>query len=117
MLTSLPDAALDRARARLSAANAAVAARWPGEPSGRHPVHVVYGGAHLFKADLARKLGALALRAMDQFAPDPASLGEALGLDEGARVADVHARVLDKIRREPVEDLRVDFEDGYGARA
>ena len=28
----------------------------------------------------------------------------------------IHARVLDKLRREPVEDFRIDFEDGYGNR-
>jgi hypothetical protein len=29
----------------------------------------------------------------------------------------VHDRVLAKLRREPVEDFRIDFEDGYGARS
>jgi citrate lyase beta subunit len=28
----------------------------------------------------------------------------------------VHPRVVEKLQREPVEDLRIDFEDGYGAR-
>ena len=28
----------------------------------------------------------------------------------------VYARVLEKLRREPVEDFRIDFEDGYGNR-
>ncbi len=28
----------------------------------------------------------------------------------------VHARVAEKLRREPVEDFRIDFEDGYGNR-
>ena len=29
----------------------------------------------------------------------------------------VYARVVEKLRREPVEDFRIDFEDGYGNRA
>lgn len=29
----------------------------------------------------------------------------------------VYQRVLEKLRREPVEDLRIDFEDGYGNRS
>jgi hypothetical protein len=28
----------------------------------------------------------------------------------------IHARVQEKLRREPVEDFRIDFEDGYGNR-
>ena len=38
-------------------ANAAVARSYPGETGDRQPVHTVYGGAHLFTADLAPKLG------------------------------------------------------------
>jgi citrate lyase beta subunit len=75
----------------------------------------VYGGAHLFRADSARKLGDLALRALDDYAPDARSFAEALGLD--AALADtVYARVRAKLAREPVEDFRIDFEDGYGNR-
>ena len=43
---------------------------YPGEPEERQPVHTVYGGAHLFRADSAPKLGALALAALDEYAPD-----------------------------------------------
>jgi hypothetical protein len=74
----------------------------------RQPVHTVYGGAHLFKADLARKLGGLALRAFNEHAPDAAALGEAFGLD-AATAAAVHPRVVEKLQREPVEDYRIDF--------
>jgi citrate lyase beta subunit len=81
----------------------------------RQPVHTVYGGAHLFRADTTRKLGDLALRAMDEHAPDAAALARAVGLPDDLAGA-VHARVAAKLRREPVEDLRIDFEDGYGAR-
>lgn len=90
---------------------------------GRRPVHVVYGGAHLFRADTAPRLGALARRAFADYAPDPAALAEALGWDgpgastgpDLARV--VHARVEAKLATEAVEDYRIDFEDGYGVRA
>jgi hypothetical protein len=101
---------------RLSEANRAFAARYPGESERRQPVHTVYGGAHLFRADAARKLGDAALRALDEFAPDPAALAGALGLPAALAPA-VHERVREKLRREPVEDFRIDFEDGYGNRA
>jgi citrate lyase beta subunit len=81
----------------------------------RQPIHVVYGGAHLFKADTAAKLGATALRVMDEHAPDAATLATALGLPEGMGDR-VYCNVREKLAREPVEDFRLDFEDGYGSR-
>lgn len=110
MRTSLSADALEGPLSRLGSGSAASA------PAGRQPVHTVYGGAHLFRADTARKLGDLALRAMAEHAPDAAALARAMGLPEGELAGAVHARVLEKLRREPVEDLRIDFEDGYGAR-
>lgn len=81
----------------------------------RQPIHTVYGGAHLFKADTAARLGATALRVMDEHAPDAGTFAAALGIAPGA--ADrVYARVREKLTREPVEDFRLDFEDGYGNR-
>ena len=53
--------------ARLHAANKTFAKKFPGELSGRQPVHTVYGGAHLFGADIARKLGDAALRALTEY--------------------------------------------------
>ena len=100
---------------RLPAGNALHQKRYPGDYAGRQPVHVVYGGAHLFKADSARKLGELGLRALRRHAPDAAAFASALGLDP-ALADTVHARVVDKLEREPVEDFRIDFEDGYGNR-
>ncbi|HSR98124.1 MAG TPA: hypothetical protein VLM79_13790, partial [Kofleriaceae bacterium] len=49
------------------------------------------------------------------YAPDARSFGDAIGL-AGELAAKVHDRVRDKLRREPVEDFRIDFEDGYGNR-
>ena len=82
----------------------------------RQPVHVVYGGAHLFKSDTTRKLGRLAERALAEYAPDAAALAEAVGM-RGDLAAIVYERVVEKLRREPVEDYRIDFEDGFGIRS
>ena len=49
----------------------------------RQPVHVVYGGAHLFKSDTTRKLGKLAERALAEYAPDAGALAEAVGIRDG----------------------------------
>lgn len=100
---------------RLRAANLAFARRYPGESGRRQPVHTVYGGAHLFRADTARRLEALAIRALEEYAPTAADLATAIGLPE--RLAPtIHDRVAEKLRREVVEDFRADFEDGYGNR-
>lgn len=101
---------------RVRAANLAFAKRYPGETAARQPVHTVYGGAQLFRADAAERLGAVARDALEEYAPDPTALGEALGLSEHPALTVIHARVVDKLRREPVEDFRIDFEDGYGNR-
>jgi len=109
----------------LNAANAIVAKAYPGETGDRQPVHTVYGGAHLFKADSASRMGAVAVAALDEYAPDAATFGRALGMEasfglsssDGLRFAEtVRARVVEKLKREPVEDFRIDFEDGYGIR-
>lgn len=93
---------------RLSAANRENDRSFPGSSTGRQPVHTVYGGAHLFKAGIAAKLGAHALKTLELYAPDAASLGVS---------AEVYRRVVEKLHREPVEDFRIDFEDGYGHRS
>src|SRR5688572_18980244 len=100
---------------RLAAAHRAAATRYPGETAGRQAVHTVYGGAHLFRSDTAARLGALALRSLDEHAPAADTFARAIDLP-GALAADVYARVKEKLAREPVEDFRIDFEDGYGNR-
>ena len=112
------------------------------------PVHVVYGGAHLFKADTIDKLGRIALKSLETYAPDFIEFSDAMWLkgadrlpkyeelkqdlefrlaDNPARVrednypawfaSEIYNRVIEKLRREAVEDFRIDFEDGYGIRS
>ncbi|HUE87847.1 MAG TPA: hypothetical protein VMO26_17380 [Vicinamibacterales bacterium] len=105
--------------ATLKKANLEIARAYPGESGDRQPVHTVYGGAHLFTADLAPKLGAIALRALDDHAPTAQSFADALGLfahGDLVFATTIRERVVAKLRREPVEDFRIDFEDGYGNR-
>ncbi|MDP9343893.1 MAG: HpcH/HpaI aldolase/citrate lyase family protein [Actinomycetota bacterium] len=88
---------------------------YPGDPGGRQPVHTVYVPADRFRATTVAAYGAEALRLLDTHAPDDASFPEAFGVP-AALASAVRPRVAEKLRREPVEDLRVDFEDGYGVR-
>ena len=84
----------------------------------RQPVHTVYGGAHLFRSDTPHRLGRVARAAFDAYAPAPPDLAHAVGLAEDGVVqaATLHERVRAKLAREPVEDFRIDFEDGFGVR-
>lgn len=102
----------------LQTANLAFMRHYPGESDRRQAVHVVYGGAHLFRAETAQRLGQVALRTLAEYAPEAETLAQILGLESDRALAGkVYARIVEKLEREPVEDFRLDFEDGYGNRA
>jgi citrate lyase beta subunit len=96
---------LDR---RLAAADAALAHDYPGERAGRQPVHTVYVPADRYHAGLVPGWGDAALAAIDA---DVEGFRAVLGSG-----ADLEDRVRRKLAAEPIEDLRIDFEDGYGRR-
>ncbi len=83
---------------RLAEFDAVRARRYPGDAGTRQPVHTCYVPARDVTEDLPRRWGSAALAMASQ-----------------CELPDVTAQVLEKLRREPVEDLRVDFEDGYGS--
>ncbi|MFG3496351.1 DUF6986 family protein [Streptomyces sp. NPDC047928] len=113
--TSLAGAVSESVSASLVAVDAELARRYPGDPGTRQPVHTVYVPGDVFAPDTIRSWGDQALAALDEHAPDAAAFAAVLGLpDELAEP--VHTRVRAKLEREPVEDLRIDFEDGYGGR-
>ncbi|MFK4226382.1 DUF6986 family protein [Streptomyces sp. NPDC019890] len=113
--TSLAGAVSEGISASLAPVDAELARRYPGDPGTRQPVHTVYVPGDVFAADTIRSWGDRALAALDEHAPDAASLAAVLGLSDEL-AAPVYDRVRAKLEREPVEDLRVDFEDGYGGR-
>jgi hypothetical protein len=117
------------------------------EPENRAPVHVVYGGANLFKAETFDKLGRLALKSLEAYASNFVELANAVwlkGAETLPRFKDViekleadltektenvkknnydawfawtiYQRIIWKLQTEPIEDFRIDFEDGYGIR-
>jgi hypothetical protein len=114
----------------------------------RNPVHVVYGGAHLFKSETPAKLGQIALKSLDNYAENFVEFADAMWLkgaetlpkysetieglefqlsDNSEKVKaenfpawfawTVYRKTIEKLKREPVEDFRIDFEDGYGIRS
>jgi len=147
MKLTLTDSDTQSILARLAESNQKHSTLYPGDSSDRQQVHTVYGGANLYKAGAAQKLGSLALRALDTYAPDFCTLARVLGMTGsdslpttaaeanalGEAVAaepekmkeanpaawlayTVYDRVVKKLSSEPIEDSRIDFEDGYGNR-
>ena len=145
-LTLTPDE-LNAYYGELHDANADFKVHYPGDSSDRQQVHTVYGGANLFKAGFAAKLGEVALRMLETYAPNyhvfarvlglpgadtlptnPAEIasltraleknpGEVREVKQAAWLAyTVYNRVVNKLKSEPIEDNRIDFEDGYGNR-
>jgi citrate lyase beta subunit len=131
----------------LAAANQKFLDYYPGINVARLPIHTLYGGAHLFTKETPLKLSRLAKKHFDQYAANFSELARALNLqgcedlpthvDEVESLAkevgqsslpdrqiidhwiavEVYARVSCKLGHEAIEDQRIDFEDGYGARA
>lgn len=96
-----------RLDALLAAVDAAASGVAPVPPGTRQPVHTAYVPADEFDEAAAIRWGAEALASLQAHAAEPALLGVS---------DDVYTRVVAKLGAEPVEDLRVDFEDGYGDR-
>lgn len=147
MKRTLPSEALQDVATRLELAHKAFQHRYPGPSAERQPVHVVYGGAHLFRSGTAKRFGELALKSLEEYAPNFVAFAKAVSLPEAAGLPDspgaidaiaksieadsdmarrenraawfahtIYRRVREKLQREPVEDFRIDFEDGYGNR-
>lgn len=144
--TTLTDLLRREISAGLDREHAAFRARYPGPSGERQPVHTYYCAADLFRRDLVQTLGDLALLSLDEFAPDFITFAKAIGLPgcdqlpeppsaakraqsivsdpESARREDrpawfahtVYTRVRERLLRRPIEDLHIDFEDGYGNR-
>ena len=119
---------------------------YPGDKADRQPVHTVYGGANLFKADTCIKMGEIALKSLQNYSPDFVTLAKVIciegheslpdseksihkltkkldRMDEAERKNDpcwlpysVYNKIIQKLETEAVEDFRIDFEDGFGNR-
>ncbi|WP_113905018.1 DUF6986 family protein [Brevibacterium celere] len=123
--------ALNEIDALLADTDELLSTRYPGDRDVRQPVHTVYVPAHLSSPTLPREWGEQALTFVDdnggmvQLAErvivaarkeSGAPANQALmSLHQVAREAELLANaVTEKLRTEPIEDLRLDFEDGFG---
>jgi citrate lyase beta subunit len=130
----------------LKTANLKFQKTYPGDKPDRQAVHTVYGGANLFKSDTCIKMGEIALRNLKTYAPDFTILAHILKLNDYNNLPQseskieqlttklhkmseeerkkqpewlayaVYNKIIKKLQTEPVEDFRIDFEDGFGNR-
>lgn len=134
----------DQILKELGEANIAFQNIYPGDKPDRQPVHTVYGGADLFTANSAEKMGRVAMNTFTTYAPNFVEFAKALELEgyehlptDESKVRDlteslkksenknspawlpftVYNKVKNKLATEPVEDFRIDFEDGFGNRS
>ncbi|MEO6228982.1 MAG: aldolase/citrate lyase family protein [Ferruginibacter sp.] len=131
---------------QLQTANLKFQKTYPGDKPDRQAVHTVYGGANLFKSDTTVKMGEIALRNLNTYAPNFVVLANVLQLDgyqhlphlekdiealtkkldamteperktEAAWLSySVYNKIIKKLKAEAIEDFRIDFEDGFGNR-
>ncbi|MEV6768317.1 aldolase/citrate lyase family protein [Nocardia sp. NPDC051030] len=102
---TLPPDVLAGIESRLNAVDSELARNYPGDRAGQ-PIHTAYISAAEATADLPHEWGAAA-----------AELAELHGdLLTGLAGSEVFDLALNTLRQRPIQDLRLDFEDGYGTR-
>jgi len=146
MKLSIPEKEKQALLDQLQTANLRFQQTYPGDKPDRQPVHTVYGGANLFKADTCVKMGEIALKNLQTYAPNFVVLANVLqlnghehlpkqqsdiealtkkldGMPEVMRKQEaawlsytVYNKIIKKLQTEAVEDFRIDFEDGFGNR-
>ncbi|MFC4126084.1 DUF6986 family protein [Nocardia rhizosphaerae] len=107
MNSHLPEHIHARIDAVLDAVDAELKARYPGASDRVQPVHTAYVGADRATATTPADWGAAAVDLLDRHA------GFLTGLDATGALPAVRRRLTEQ----PVQDMRIDFEDGYGFRA
>jgi citrate lyase beta subunit len=146
MKLSITDTEKETLLGSLQKANLQFQQTYPGDKPDRQAVHTVYGGANLFKSDTTVKMGEVALKNLQTYAPNFVSLANILQLEghqhlphtlediaalekklrqlkEADRKKEtawlsysVYNKIVHKLQTEAVEDFRIDFEDGFGNR-
>ncbi|NBP91319.1 MAG: aldolase [Actinobacteria bacterium] len=100
----------------LAEVDTTLAERYPGDFGGRQPIHTCYVPADKFSTRTIHEWGEHARNALSAHANSAAEFAGVIGVKEEV-AADWWPRLQEKLTSEPIEDLRIDFEDGYGRRS
>lgn len=115
MTRRLDDAVLTDVDRRLAAADALLVNQYPGDDGRRQPIHTVYVPGNRYSATMPADWGSIALgTAKDAGGLDAVAALVGAGSGTDCAPETLAALVENKLTTEPIEDLRIDFEDGYG---
>ncbi|WP_280293840.1 DUF6986 family protein [Nocardia abscessus] len=103
----VPENVRARIESTLDAVDAELRRRYPGSNGRSQPIHTVYVPADRVAEETPGEWGATAVELLDRHHDLLATL------DQTGSLPDVRKR----LEADPVQDLRIDFEDGYGMRA
>ena len=115
-MSSLGKDFLKQASKNLSEVDKTLADRYGGDFGGRQPIHTCYVPADKFSSRTIHEWGEHARNTLSSHAGTPAEFASVIGVAEEV-VSDWWPRLQAKLTNEPIEDLRIDFEDGYGRRS
>ncbi len=105
-------ALLQSLNARMAAADRRLLGTYPGDDGLPQPVHTVYVPGGTYTVDTPALWGSMALEMLETVSR-PELLAGIIDVPEQL-AAEVLSRVRTKLSTNPIEDLRVDFEDGFG---
>ncbi|OBI61564.1 aldolase [Mycolicibacterium fortuitum] len=115
MTRRLEDAVLADVDRRLAAADAQLVNQYRGDDGRRQPIHTVYVPGNRYSATMPADWGSIALgTAKDAGGLDAVAALVGAGSGTDCAPETLAALVETKLTAEPIEDLRIDFEDGYG---
>jgi len=114
-MTSLDSSFYQFANSFLSSVDRTLATKYRGDFGGRQPIHTCYVPADRLTANSPADWGNLAIEMLEEHSPTPHHFAKITGANQEL-VEEVFERAGHKLVAEPIEDLRIDFEDGYGRR-
>ena len=112
MSNTFDESTLASVEAKLAATDRLLETSYPGDTGARQPIHTVYVPGDKYTVELPERWGHNAVATAGGLI-GLSALAAKLKLAEPERLAEL---VGAKLASEPIEDLRLDFEDGYGNR-
>ncbi len=102
----------------LTKANQRFQSNYPGESTLKQPIHTLYLGAQHFNEQYLEGAGQEACRYFETYLPDPDAINSIFKLQlDALESQQLYRLVKERLASTPIEDFRIDFEDGFGDRS